>query len=120
MEIRKGGKKGGAEPAGAIAAEPAESSMFRMAQVVVGALAAAVLIGSVWLVPRPIGDMYVALAGGRDALAGKLGTPDTWSFMNIDPATGRNQVWINQNWGTHVVYYLTYCVWQRECCCSRR
>ncbi|MFP4052829.1 MAG: hypothetical protein ACLFV7_03095, partial [Phycisphaerae bacterium] len=56
----------------------------------------------IWLVHRPIGDLYVALAAGRDIMAGKLGQPDDWSF------TADNLVWINQNWGTHLIYYLSY------------
>lgn len=69
---------------------------------------AAFLIVAVWFVPRPVGDLYVALAGGRDVLAGKLAGPDDWSFMTVIPGTDIHRVWINQNWGTHVIDYLTY------------
>ncbi|MFW6132931.1 MAG: hypothetical protein ACOC8F_03480 [Planctomycetota bacterium] len=66
------------------------------------ALVAAVLLVVVWAVHRPIGDLYVAYAGGRDVVEGKLGGPDDWAF-NTDGRT-----WYNQNWGTHLLYYLTY------------
>jgi len=56
----------------------------------------------VWAEPRPIDDLFIALAGGRDILAGRLGAPDTWSF------TTAGRVWLNQNWGTHVLFYSTY------------
>ena len=59
---------------------------------------------STWLVPRPIGDLYVAYAGARDVLEGKLGGEDDWSFVNV----GTGRVWINQNWGTHMLYYGAY------------
>ncbi len=66
------------------------------------AMLLALAVTVIWLVYRPIGDLYVALAAGRDIMAGKLGQPDEWSF------TADNLVWINQNWGTHLVYYLSY------------
>lgn len=56
----------------------------------------------VWAHPRPVADMYVGLAGGRDIAEGRLGQPDDWSFLT----TGR--VWIDQNWGTHLIYYHAY------------
>ncbi len=60
------------------------------------------VVAVVWAVYRPIGDLYVALAGGRDILAGKLGGPDDWAF------TTHGRVWFNQNWGTHLLYYLCH------------
>ena len=54
----------------------------------------------IWLVPRPIGDLFVYLTSGRDTLNGFLNTPDNWSF------TTNNKIWINQNWGTGVIVYL--------------
>jgi len=63
----------------------------------------AVLTAVVWLVPRPIGDLYVALAAGRDIIStGRVAVPDTWAF------TTEGRVWINQNWLTGVVYYLCH------------
>ncbi len=60
------------------------------------------LIAVVWALPRPVGDVYVALAGGRDVLAGRLGAPDDWAFTT----TGR--VWIDQNWGSDVLFYAVF------------
>ena len=69
-------------------------------------IAASVLAVGCWLlvtaVPVPTGDLYVALAGGRDALAGRLGKPDDWSFSTA------GRVWVNQNWGSGVLFYLTH------------
>ncbi len=42
----------------------------------------------------------MTLAGGRDVFAGKLAQPDEWSFNS------EGRVWINQSWGTGVLYYL--------------
>lgn len=67
-------------------------------------LAASAMLAEVWAVPRPIGDLYVALAAGRDVAGGKFGAwhNDHWSFMTGD------RIWVNQNWGTHLVNYLSY------------
>ncbi|HUT61947.1 MAG TPA: hypothetical protein VNA25_29260 [Phycisphaerae bacterium] len=73
-------------------------------ELVVCLAVAALLTFSTWLVPRPIGDLYVAYAGARDVLEGKLGHEDDWSFVNV----GTGRVWINQNWGTHMLYYGAY------------
>ncbi len=56
----------------------------------------------VWALPRPVDDLFVALAGGRDILAGRLGQPDDWAF------TTHGRVWLDQNWGTHALLYLAY------------
>lgn len=64
-----------------------------------------VLVAIVWAEPRPVGDYYIALAAGRDIVNSRfacLTQPDTWSFMT----DGR--IWLNQNWGTHLLYYLIY------------
>ena len=60
------------------------------------------LVTLVWAEPRPIDDLFRALAGGRDALAGRLGAPDDWSF------TTAGRVWLNQNWGSGVLFAATY------------
>jgi hypothetical protein len=65
-------------------------------------IAFTVLLALVWAEPRPIDDLFIALAGGRDVLAGHLGTPDDWSF------TTEGRVWLNQNWGSHVLFYATH------------
>lgn len=61
------------------------------------------LAAMVWALPRPIDDLFVALAGGRDVVAGKLGTPDDWAF------TTHGRVWLDQNWGTH---WVTFLIWR--------
>ena len=63
------------------------------------------VIIAVWLVPRAIDDLFVALGGGRDILAGHLGKPDNWSF------TTHGRVWIDQNWGTDLLFYLVQHSW---------
>ncbi len=52
--------------------------------------------------PRPVGDLYIALAGGRDVMEGKLAQPDDWAF------TTNGRVWLNQNWGAGLIFYLTH------------
>jgi hypothetical protein len=63
---------------------------------------AVVQLVAVWLVPRAAGDLYVAFAGARDVLDGKLGGVDDWSFANA------GHTWINQNWGAHLLYFGAY------------
>jgi hypothetical protein len=53
-----------------------------------------------WLRPRAAGDFFIALAGGRDVLAGHLGKPDTWAF------TTQGHIWLNQNWGADLIFYF--------------
>ena len=66
------------------------------------ALATVVLaVMMVWSVPRPTGDLYVGLAAGRDIMAGKMGQVDDWAF------TTEGRVWINQNWGTNLLYWIS-------------
>ena len=50
-------------------------------------------------VPVPCDDLFIALAGGRDVLAGRLGAPDDWSFATA------GRPWVNQNWGSGVLFY---------------
>ena len=75
--------------------EPAASQWSTVAA---GAVALAVAL-VVAVVPVPTGDLFVALAGGRDALAGRLGAPDDWSFATA------GRPWVNQNWGSGVLFY---------------
>ncbi len=70
-------------------------------ELIMCAIVAAIMFVSIYMVPRPIGDLYVAFAGAQDILNGKLGKLDDWSFAN-------NQIWVNQNWGTHLLYYGAY------------
>jgi hypothetical protein len=84
-------------------------------------LVALILILVVWSVSRPIGDLYVAYAGGRDIVAGKMisfhelftgrfwhdwirgrAWLDDWCFDT------EGRPWYDQNWGTHLVYYATF------------
>lgn len=62
-------------------------------------LAALVCAALSWAVPRPQSDLYLALAGGRDVLAGRLAKADDWSFTTGD------RVWIHQNWLADTVIY---------------
>jgi hypothetical protein len=62
----------------------------------------ALLLALLWAEPRPGDDLFIALAGGRDAVAGKLGTPDDWSY------TTDGRVWLNQNWGSDVLFYAVH------------
>ncbi len=80
---------------------------LRWAETMLAFTAAVMAMVAIWLVFRPIGDLYVALAAGRDIVQGKMGSPDEWSF------TAAERVWINQNWGTHLMYYLSY-IWGGE------
>lgn len=66
------------------------------------ALAAALAVVVVWAEPRDTGDTFVALAAGRDVVAGRLGRPDDWSFVT------RGRVWIDQNWGSGVLFYAAH------------
>ncbi len=65
-----------------------------------GVLLILVALFATWSVPYGSGDLYISLAAGHDVLAGKLGTPDDWSFST------NGRVWINQNWGADVIFYL--------------
>ncbi len=67
--------------------------------------AAAVLV--TWATSESAADLFMALAGGRDVVQGKLGSPDDWSF------TTGGRVWINQNWLSHLLIYSTW-LWGRD------
>jgi hypothetical protein len=62
-------------------------------------VAVVVAVGATWAEPRPIGDLFMALAVGRDVIDGKLGKPDDWAF------TTQGRVCINQDWGSHLLHY---------------
>ncbi|MFH0823141.1 MAG: hypothetical protein V2B18_10360 [Pseudomonadota bacterium] len=47
-------------------------------------------------------DLFVAFCAGRDVLEGKLGEPDTWSFVS------GGIVWVNQAWLSHLALFLSY------------
>jgi len=65
---------------------------------------AGLLVGASWLgPPRSTGDLWMALAGGRDVVDGGLGRPDDWAF------TTAGRTWLNQNWLAHL---LLYGVWR--------
>ena len=53
----------------------------------------------VWFTPRMTGDTFMMLAGGQDFFEGKLGEVDDWAFTTPD------RIWINQSWGTGVLFY---------------
>lgn len=74
----------------------------RRVQLGVALAVGALMVLATWAVPRPIGDLYVAYAAGEDIVAGELfGQTDTWSFNT------EGQIWFDQNWGTHLLYYGT-------------
>ncbi len=81
---------------------PKASKAVRIAALVFCAIISLSAIATTWAVSRPIGDLYVGLAAGRDILEGKLGQEDDWSFMT----TGHK--WFNQNWGSHLLSYFFY------------
>ncbi len=88
---------------GELEVDPAELSGAKRAGGLLTTFATLVLaVVVIWAVYRPIGDLYVALAAGRDITEGKITQPDEWSF------TASDRVWINQNWGTHLTYYAFY------------
>ncbi len=60
------------------------------------------LLALAWAEPRPVDDLFVALAGGRDVAAGRLAAPDDWSY------TTDGRIWLNQNWGSHVLFHATH------------
>lgn len=64
-------------------------------------LVALICVLVVWANPRPTGDLYVGLSAGRDIMSGKLAQPDDWSYMT------QGEVWVNQNWGTHLLFYFS-------------
>lgn len=80
----------------------APGGIARQIVTVVALAAVALAVATVWSVPRPTGDLYVGLAAGRDIVAGKLGEVDDWSF------TTEGRVWINQNWGTNLAYWVSH------------
>ncbi|MBI3767825.1 MAG: hypothetical protein HY271_04925 [Deltaproteobacteria bacterium] len=71
---------------------------------VLAVLTTVLILAIVWAQPQPSGDLYIALAGGREILAGRLGTPDDWAF------TTGGRVWLDQNWGAHLLLYGTHAV----------
>lgn len=78
----------------------ADSPKIRILMNVTGIILLLFIITAIWSIPREVSDLYISLAAGRDVLAGKLNTPDDWSFNT------NNRVWINQNWGAGVIFYL--------------
>ncbi|MFW5690174.1 MAG: hypothetical protein ACOCXY_00005, partial [Planctomycetota bacterium] len=57
---------------------------LRWVETILAFAAAVMAMVAIWLVFRPIGDLYVALAAGRDIVQGKMGSPDEWSFTAAD------------------------------------
>ncbi len=70
----------------------------------VTAVVALISVLVITAVPVPTGDLFVALAGGRDVLAGRLGEGDDWSFATA------GRVWVNQNWGSGLLFYAVHAV----------
>lgn len=90
-----------ADPTVAKSVANGRSATLFLARVAACALLVAAAV-VVWFEPRMTGDTYMVLAGGRDVLDGKLGEPDDWA------ATTNGRVWMNQNWGTSVLFFVTY------------
>ncbi|MEW6113823.1 MAG: hypothetical protein AB1664_16950 [Thermodesulfobacteriota bacterium] len=47
-------------------------------------------------------DLFLGLAAGREVLAGRLASPDQWSF------TAPGLIWVDQSWLSHTVFYVSY------------
>ncbi|MEW6533885.1 MAG: hypothetical protein AB1473_23855 [Thermodesulfobacteriota bacterium] len=47
-------------------------------------------------------DLFLGLAAGRDVLAGRLASPDQWSF------TAPGLIWVDQSWLSHTAFYVSY------------
>jgi hypothetical protein len=71
---------------------------WQQAAVAAGTVALALAAAVAWAIPRPLGDLYLALAGGRDVLQGKLGRPDDWSFATL------GRTWVNASWGADLLF----------------
>jgi hypothetical protein len=72
------------------------------AHVLMGCVLVLAAAAVVWSIPRSSGDLFTALAGGRDVVSGKLASPDTWSFST------ENRIRINQNWGADLIIYIIH------------
>lgn len=77
-------------------------TFLRDAGAVAASVAAAGAALAAWAVPSTRGDLFLALAGGRDVLQGKLGRPDTWAF------TSGGGVWVNPGWGSDAILALVH------------
>ncbi len=86
----------------ATAALPMWSRGERPAEVLAGLGLLAVCAILAWANARTTGDTFMTLKGGQDVLQGKLGAPDDWAH------TTKGRVWINQNWGTGVLFYAAH------------
>ena len=84
-----------------LSADSARQATGRVA-LIVATVVALVCVLIVAALPVPTGDLFVALAGGRDVLAGRLGSPDDWSFATA------GRVWVNQNWGSGLLFYAVH------------
>lgn len=68
--------------------------------IITGVILAILMLAAVFGIPLLTGDLFTALASGRDSMAWEWNSPDTWAF-----STG-NSTWVNQNWGASVLLYL--------------
>lgn len=82
-------------PHTATPAPPQNATMLGLLSALSLLLAAAFAFGT----RAPNSDLFMSLAGGRDAAAGKLGQPDDWSFVT------QGRIWINQSWLAHRALY---------------
>lgn len=97
---RRPARRGGQPVAGATL--PTWSRRERPVEVFAGVGLLALCAVLAWANARTTGDTFMTLKGGQDAFRGKLGAPDDWAH------TTHGRVWINQNWGTGVLFYAAH------------
>jgi hypothetical protein len=81
---------------------PVRQSKPSRLQIVLAVLLLLLSMVAVYFTSQGAGDLYVALAGGRDVLTGHLNQPDDWAFTN------KGRIWFHQNWGADVLIFLSY------------
>src|SRR5256885_378315 len=67
-----------------------------------------------WSGRTPDSDFFMCLAGGQDVAEGRLGKPDTWSYLT----DGR--IWINQSWLTGWGLYRLWQIGGPNCAVAAR
>jgi hypothetical protein len=71
---------------------------IRITLLLITVISAVIALG----IPKMNQDLYMAFCSGRDILKGSLDGPNDWSFM------AHGQVWVDQAWLPHVIFYLSY------------
>ncbi|MFA6133228.1 MAG: hypothetical protein WC869_04340 [Phycisphaerae bacterium] len=83
---------------------PASNNMPWWALAICG-LVGILCVVNIWSTPRPIGDLFVGYAVGRDVMDGKVlphPKPDDWAF------TTEGRISFNQNWLTQFTHYQAF------------